>query len=238
MRRSPVPTKIRNFLLVASKHQCSICQTHPVDVHHIVAVADGGTNDLDNLMTVCPNHHRDYHSGKFTIEQMRMYRTQWLQHCRVFLEIGIPTEKITKDKEIASNLPLENKIQFIQESTNCKIETISQDEKMVSLFISSGAITPSEITHQTINLVKLIYRLFETAQIIRCTFPRNTNESLLLGLDLPELYSFAVSMNAVDKFIFGKKSIKEFWGDIKFFKKKYINIFNSEIDKFDMPLVI
>ena len=133
---------------------------------------------------------------------------------------------------------VDERIQFIQESTNCKIETISQDEKMVSLFISSGATTPSEITRQTINLVKLIYRLFETAQTVRCTFPHNTNESLRLGLDLPELYSFTVSMNAADKFIFGKKSIKEFWGDIKFFKKKYINIFNSEIGEFDMPLVI
>ena len=113
MRRSPVPTKIRNFLLVASKHQCSICQSNTVDVHHIIAVANGGTNDLDNLMTVCPNHHRDYHSGKFTIEQMRMHRTQWLQRCRVFLEIGIPTEKITKDKETASKLPLEYKIQSL-----------------------------------------------------------------------------------------------------------------------------
>ena len=238
MKRRAVPQKIRDFILVASKHQCSICQSATVDVHHIIAAVDGGTNDLDNLMTVCPNHHRDYHDGKFTIEQMRTYRTQWLQRCRVFLEIGPPTEKLTKDKETASKLPLENKIQFIQESANCRIETISQDEKTVSLFISSGARFPSEITFQTINLIKLIYRLFETTQIIRCTFPHNTNENLLLGLDLPELYSFTVSMDDVDKFIFGKKSIKEFWKDIKFFKKKYINVFNSEIDEFYTPWVI
>ena len=238
MKRTTIPKRIRDFLLVASKHQCSICQSNTVDVHHIIPVVDGGTNDLENLMTVCPNHHRDFHDDKFTREQMRTYRTQWLQQCRSFLEIGIPAEKLTKDREIASKLPLEMKIQYIQESANCIVETIAQDEKTISLFVNSGASILSEITFQIITLVKLIYRLFSTTKIIRCTFVNNTPEKILFGADMPELYSFTVAMNDVDRFIFGKKSINEFWNDVKFFKKKYIDVTNSEINEFNMPWVI
>ena len=238
MKRITIPKRIRDFLLVASKHQCSICQSNTVDVHHIIPVVDGGTNDLENLMAVCPNHHRDFHDGKFTREQMRTYRTQWLQQCRSFLEIGIPVEKLTKDRETASELPLEMKIQYIQESANCIVETIAQDEKTISLFVNSGASISSEITFQIITLVKLIYRLFSTAKIIRCTFVNNTREKILFGADMPELYSFIVAMNDVDRFIFGKKSINEFWNDVKFFKKKYIDVTNSEINEFGIPWVI
>lgn len=238
MKRKAVPKKIKDFLLIASKHQCSICQSSTVDVHHIIAVADGGSNDLENLMVVCPNHHRDFHHGKFTIDQMRTYRVQWLQKCRVFLEIGIPVEQVTKDREIASKLDLETKIQFLQESSNCVVETIAADDKVVSLFVNSGARIPSEITVQVVNIVKIIYRLFKDGKVIRCTFPNNTKEKILLGLDIPELYSFAVSMEDVENFIFGKQSIEEFWKKIEFFKKKFVDITNSDIAELKLPWVI
>ena len=45
-------------------------------------------------------------------------------------------------------------------------------------------------------------------------------------------------MNDVDKFIFGKKSINEFWKDIRFFKKKSVNVHNSEIKEFNIPWMI
>lgn len=33
------------------------------DIHHIVEVSDGGRNELDNLIVVCPNHHRMIHKN-------------------------------------------------------------------------------------------------------------------------------------------------------------------------------
>lgn len=233
-----IPKKIKDFILIASKHQCSICQANTIDVHHIIPVEDGGTNDLENLMVVCPNHHRQYHQGKFTEEQMRTYRTQWLQKCRVFFEIGIPAEKLIKDRIIASELPLELKIQFIQESANCVVETLAVDQKMVSLFFSSGSQSPSEITRDVINLAKLLYRLFKDSKIIRCTFPNNSREKIILGLDVPEFYSFAVAMKDVDKFVFGKLSVQEFWKKITFFKKRDIDITNYEVQTLQIPLVV
>jgi hypothetical protein len=30
-------------------------------IHHIIEVKDGGTNDLENLITLCGHHHRQWH---------------------------------------------------------------------------------------------------------------------------------------------------------------------------------
>lgn len=49
--------------------RCQVCQWNPVDVygeplcegHHIQWLSRGGDDALDNLMLVCPNHHRAIH---------------------------------------------------------------------------------------------------------------------------------------------------------------------------------
>jgi len=235
MSRVAVPQKIRDFILIASKHQCSICQVNTIEVHHIKPVSEGGTNDLENLMVVCPNHHTEYHQGKFTMEQMRTYRTQWLQKCKVFLEVGLPTEQLTKDREVASDLPLDKKIQFIEESAHCIVETISVDEDRLSLFYRTPATSISEITKNVITLSQLLYRLFKDCKTIRCIFPNNTFEQLSIGLDLPEHFTFSVQMSDIDKFVFGKISVAEFWKNIEFSKKKEVYVMSNEREIMNIP---
>ena len=41
--------------------------TRGLHAHHIVHWEDGGTTDLDNLVLVCPYHHRLHHRGGITI---------------------------------------------------------------------------------------------------------------------------------------------------------------------------
>jgi predicted HNH restriction endonuclease len=37
---------------------CLICQwPHHAEVHHIVAKAKGGSDEIENLIILCPNHH-------------------------------------------------------------------------------------------------------------------------------------------------------------------------------------
>ena len=49
------------------------------DIHHLVAVTNGGKNTLDNVIVVCPNHHRMFHHNlisKETVEtafKLRLY---------------------------------------------------------------------------------------------------------------------------------------------------------------------
>ncbi len=42
-----------------------------VDAHHIVHWADGGGTSLDNLVLLCPAHHRGVHEGGFSVRMDR-----------------------------------------------------------------------------------------------------------------------------------------------------------------------
>ncbi len=48
--------------------KCSICGWNKAscDLHHIIQIKDGGGNEHTNLTCVCPNCHREIHSGSLT----------------------------------------------------------------------------------------------------------------------------------------------------------------------------
>lgn len=50
--------------------KCAVCKWAEgrCDIHHIIERKDGGTNDISNLILLCPNHHRLWHEGKLKIE--------------------------------------------------------------------------------------------------------------------------------------------------------------------------
>ncbi len=66
--------------------KCAICgwcadKTRPAEwhtgngneVHHIIPVKDGGKANYDNLILLCPNHHKQAHMGIVTQEQLKHY---------------------------------------------------------------------------------------------------------------------------------------------------------------------
>lgn len=62
--RKGIPQKVIDEILVRSKRRCPICvqagDTEPKvgDLAHLVSLQRGGTNVLDNLVFLCPMHHR------------------------------------------------------------------------------------------------------------------------------------------------------------------------------------
>ena len=34
-----------------------------LETHHVVPLAEGGADSLDNVVALCPNHHREAHLG-------------------------------------------------------------------------------------------------------------------------------------------------------------------------------
>jgi 5-methylcytosine-specific restriction endonuclease McrA len=59
-------------IIKRAKLSCSMCQWNEtaLDVHHIVERKNGGSNDLSNLIAVCPNCHRKSHEKKYSKEQL------------------------------------------------------------------------------------------------------------------------------------------------------------------------
>lgn len=53
-------------ILKRSKIGCAICEWNEstCDIHHIIEKSNGGTDDISNLIIVCPNHHRMIHTNK------------------------------------------------------------------------------------------------------------------------------------------------------------------------------
>ena len=62
---------VKRFKDGAHRHEaiCEVCGwympggcNHMTEVHHVVMVSQGGTDDDSNLMWLCPNHHRLAHA--------------------------------------------------------------------------------------------------------------------------------------------------------------------------------
>lgn len=68
----------KNAARVRDGHKCVICGFSAVTaVHHVIAKKDGGTNDLTNLVTLCPNHHYMAHAGLIDAKELAEKATKF-----------------------------------------------------------------------------------------------------------------------------------------------------------------
>lgn len=71
---------IKSYYKIFENIPCELCQWDKTtrDLHHIIEVSNGGTNELENLISVCPNCHRMIHNNlvsKDDIENVIKNRT-------------------------------------------------------------------------------------------------------------------------------------------------------------------
>jgi len=70
--KSIIPPRIRREVLTRDRHRCQSpgCQsTHFLEIHHRTPRARGGTNDPDNLITLCSSCHAQAHRGGAMIKE-------------------------------------------------------------------------------------------------------------------------------------------------------------------------
>jgi len=89
--RPKIPRDLENSILVRTRHQCCICHTHDVQIHH--ADNNRANNHEDNLIPLCGNcHNRTSKSGGntkgYTPEQLRMYRKNWFAKVEIANEVA------------------------------------------------------------------------------------------------------------------------------------------------------
>ena len=67
--------RLKDALVRSRGPRCEHCQ-HPnipiLHVHHIKERSEGGSDDLDNLLLVCPNCHTTIHHGVQTFEEFKL----------------------------------------------------------------------------------------------------------------------------------------------------------------------
>jgi 5-methylcytosine-specific restriction endonuclease McrA len=65
--RANVGKKQRDEVKSEQDYTCAFCTTREtmfltLEVHHVIPVCRGGTNHPNNLVALCPTHHRIIHS--------------------------------------------------------------------------------------------------------------------------------------------------------------------------------
>lgn len=82
-RTKRIATRSQTLALIARDRGCTFpdCDKPPewcqLKRHHLVAWADGGSTDLDNLTLVCGYHHREFERGGWSC-QMSDGRPHWI----------------------------------------------------------------------------------------------------------------------------------------------------------------
>jgi len=58
--------------MIERKTKCHECEDYATELHHIIAVEDGGTDDIENLVPLCKKCHKEYTSEQ-TIERNKLW---------------------------------------------------------------------------------------------------------------------------------------------------------------------
>lgn len=69
--KQAIPPARRRAVLQRDQRRCRVpgCRNATfLDVHHVVAREEGGSNDAENLITLCGAHHRAVHRGQLVVE--------------------------------------------------------------------------------------------------------------------------------------------------------------------------
>jgi 5-methylcytosine-specific restriction endonuclease McrA len=74
------PSTFRKAIRVKFLDRCAICgwDEAPCDVCHIVARKHGGENAYDNVLMLCPNHHRLFDCGRIPVDAVLAARPNCL----------------------------------------------------------------------------------------------------------------------------------------------------------------
>lgn len=55
---------------------CKVCGQIAVDIHHIIYRSQGGSDEINNLISLCRKHHEDAHKKILTKEYLQSLCTK------------------------------------------------------------------------------------------------------------------------------------------------------------------
>ncbi len=76
--RRTISTRLKRDLRLEVGGKCPVphCQSTTIELAHIASIATGGNNSFGNLLFLCPNHHRQYETGGFSEQDMRLIKAR------------------------------------------------------------------------------------------------------------------------------------------------------------------
>lgn len=119
-------TRTITKIMARSNLGCALCgwKNAKCDIHHIKDVAFGGTNDMTNLIYVCPNHHREIHEHR---DKCTEFSNESLTKCS--LQIQLPNWKTLYNPRSNHNKPKIAKFNIICKRDGCNNKIQSRSTK-------------------------------------------------------------------------------------------------------------
>ena len=77
-KRKPIPADVKREVLIEAGYRCAnpTCrQILALELHHMVEVAEGGRNEVANLIALCPTDHALYTTGKISKDAIYAWKT-------------------------------------------------------------------------------------------------------------------------------------------------------------------
>ena len=122
------------ILLANTGRMCCICGfLHKVQVHHIVPKYKGGTDDIDNAISLCPNCHDEVHgqyapgriSRMYTPDELKAHRQRTIELARrgKDIEIGGKIELTAKNGDEAIGVEITDNSARFTPGTEINVST-------------------------------------------------------------------------------------------------------------------
>jgi len=127
-----ISKEIRNQMLVEARHRCTICAEKCFEIHHIIEQAEGGSDEPENLIVLCPNchQHRYHRSKEFTRDQLYLYKAKLKEENEIEKRLLLNLEEIRTKIE---NIPSEESEKLIRQELQEAIKLVSK-EKSPSIY--------------------------------------------------------------------------------------------------------
>jgi hypothetical protein len=96
-------------LLADTGRRCCLCGVlHKVQVHHIIPTDEGGTDDIDNAIPLCPNCHDEVHgrctpgrtTRTYTPTELKLHRQRTIERARKETQWAPGTPAWNQDREL------------------------------------------------------------------------------------------------------------------------------------------
>jgi hypothetical protein len=104
--RKKIPVSVQHGLLMEAGYKCGnpTCRNViTLELHHILYVRDGGGDDPENLLVLCPDCHGMHHAGHIPVEAIRHWKSMLLSLNQAFDRGSIDLLlylRVTHEKEI------------------------------------------------------------------------------------------------------------------------------------------
>ena len=165
----PFSEKLKLKVKQKAAFRCCRCQNIGIDVHHIIPIKDGGTDDIDNAAPLCQNCHDQFGDNPTKRKEIIQMRYWWYKRCeqkysnknydelRLLEGIDKKLEDIRKGQSDISDLKM-----MLKQLTNKFIDNITPE---VVYTAASGIVNASTASSENL---RNSYRPLPSAKLYVC----------------------------------------------------------------------